>query len=120
MKLHLENSTLNIELNTSEKVLSLPGSLAIPWTHITEVKAAEPASNWWDIRAPGTFLPGVIKAGTYYTRRGKEFWYYPKGKKPLVLELRDENYKRIILGLDDAASWQKKIQEQVKKEGHAE
>jgi hypothetical protein len=99
MKLHLEDSTLHIELSVSEKVLSLRGSFAIPWSHITEVKAAEPESNWWDIRAPGTFLPGVIKAGTYYTRRVKEFWYYPKGKKPLVLELKDENYKRVIRGL---------------------
>ena len=24
---------------------------------------------------PVTFIPGVIKAGTYLTNRGKEFWY---------------------------------------------
>jgi len=44
----------------------------------------------------GTYLPEVIKAGTYYTPRGKEFWYVTK-KGCLVLELRDEPYKRIIL-----------------------
>jgi len=89
-------------------------------SHITEVKAAEPETSWRDLRAPGTFFPGIIKAGTYYTKRGKEFWYYKKGKKPLVLELRNESYKRIILGLDDAPAWQQEIQEQIGKEGHAE
>lgn len=96
VKLCIENSNLHIELTTSEKIFTLHGSLTIPWSHITEVKAAEPESKWWDIRAPGTFLPGVIKAGAYYTRRGK---------KPLALELRNEGYQRIILGLDDAAAW---------------
>jgi len=62
---------------------------------------------------PGTrnVFPGDYQGRHYYTKRGKEFWYYKKGKKPLVLELRNESYKRIILGLDDAAAWQQEIQE---------
>jgi hypothetical protein len=120
MKLRLENSTLNIELSTVEKFFSLHGSFVIPWSHITQVKAAEPESSWWDLRAPGTFVPGVIKAGTYYTKRGKEFWYYRQGKDPLVLELRDEKYRRIVLGLDDSAAWQQEIQKQVRKNHHVQ
>jgi hypothetical protein len=53
-------------------------------------------------------------------KRGKEFWCYKKGKKPLVLKLRNESYKRVILGLDDAAAWQEELQGRVGKEGHAE
>ena len=116
MELRIKNSALHIELNTSEKILTLHGSFVLPWSHITEVKATEPESKWWDIRAPGTFLPGVIKAGTHYTKRGKEFWCYKKGKKPLVLELRNESYKRVILGLDDAAAWQEELQGRVSKD----
>jgi hypothetical protein len=119
MKLRLEDSTLKIELSAAEKILALHGSFAIPWSHITEVKAAEPESKWWDIRAPGTFIPGVIRAGTYYTRRGKEFWSYTRGKKPLVLELRNEKYQRLILGLDNAFEWQQKIQKWISGNSHA-
>ena len=33
-----------------------------------------------EIKAPGTSIPGLIKAGTFYSNRGKEFWYVTKGK----------------------------------------
>ncbi len=46
--------------------------------HIVEVRTEAPETSWREIRAPRTYLPGVMKAGTYYTPRGKEFWYATK------------------------------------------
>jgi len=62
-----------------------------------------------EIRAPDTNLPGLIKAGTYYTDKGKQFWFVTKGKGILNIELKNEPYKRIILGIDDNVKWAKKI-----------
>jgi hypothetical protein len=61
--------------------------------------------------APGTFLPGAIKAGTYYTPRGREFWYVTKDKDYLVLELQDEPFKKIILTLEQNQLWVQRILE---------
>lgn len=58
---------------------------------------------------PGTYFPGLIKAGTYYTRNGKEFWYVIRGKNYLTIELENESYKRIVLGLDENQEWVGKI-----------
>jgi len=81
----------------------------IPLANIKGVTTEEPQSNWAEIRAPGTFLPGVIKAGTYYTGRGKEFWYVTKEKDYLTLELQHEPYQRIVLTIDQSADWIQRI-----------
>jgi len=111
MNLSIVGHTLRIELEWYEQLwaFNLQNSLEIPLEHITSVTTDEPPSSWTEIRAPGTFLPGVIKAGTYYTPRGKEFWYVTKDKDYLVLELRDESFKKIILTLDQSQSWAERI-----------
>jgi len=54
-------------------------------------------------------IPGLIKAGTYYTDKGKQFWLVTKEKGILNIELKNESYKRIILGIDNNVKWAKKI-----------
>jgi hypothetical protein len=58
---------------------------------------------------PEFFLPEVIKTGTYYTDQGKEFWYVTQDRNYLILELKDEPYKRIILTLNNNESWQQTL-----------
>jgi hypothetical protein len=112
MKLHLENDTLTIELEWYEQLwaFTLDRQIRIPFNHINRVTTAEPESNWAEIRAPGTFLPGVIKAGTYYTKRGKEFWYVTADKDYLTLELHDETYRRVIITIPDNIAWCERIE----------
>jgi hypothetical protein len=50
-------------------------------------------------------IPGIIKVGTYYSSRGKEFWYVTQKQNYLTLELKDESFQRIILTLDDNQVW---------------
>ncbi len=96
----MNEAHLHIDFSFWEKVWGMHGSFSIPRSHIVEITHAAPQSSWKDLRAPGTFLPGVIKAGTYYTPRGKEFWYVTRKNRQFVtVELRDERYKRIVLSL---------------------
>ncbi|WP_052128657.1 hypothetical protein [Neosynechococcus sphagnicola] len=107
MQLRLDSDRLCIQLEWFEQLwaFNLNNTFTIPLTHILQVSTASPQSNWGEIRAPGTFVPGVIKAGTYYTREGPEFWYVTRDQDYLTLELQEEFFKRIILTLDDAATW---------------
>ena len=114
MKLTIKNGSLRIEFEGIEKVLCLKCVIEIPLKHIKKVSIEKPKRSWSDIRLPGTWIPRVIRAGTYYTSRGKEFWYMPRKKKPLVIELREGDYKRIILGLDDNEKWKAKIESLLK------
>jgi len=114
MKLTIYEGKLRIDLSDLEKVLAIKRDFEIPLEHIVEVRTEAPEISWREIRAPGTYLPGVIKAGTYYTPRGKEFWYVTK-KGCLVLELRDEPYRRIILSVERYKQWAESIKKATSK-----
>jgi hypothetical protein len=108
MKLTIYNEKLKIDLKDLQKVLAIRGGFKIPLEHIVKATTETPETSWREIRAPGTYLPGVIKAGTYYTPRGREFWYATK-KGCLVLELKNESYKRIVLSIDGNKQWAERI-----------
>jgi hypothetical protein len=111
MNLNITDDKLQIEFSLKEQLLAarLHQRWEIPLSHIQQVTTAKPESSWKDLRAPGTDFPGVIKAGTYYTQRGKEFWFVTRDRDYLVIELEDESYKRIILNVDDNLSWQQRL-----------
>ncbi len=110
MKLSINNIGLKVELGFFDKILSIRGSLQIPLKNIREATTKPPETRWWrDIRMPGTYIPGLIKAGTYYTKNGKEFWFVIKGKNYLTIELENESYQRIVLGLNENEYWAEKI-----------
>lgn len=104
---------LQIELEWYEQLWSfhLSKTIEINIERIKRASTEEPQSNWTEIRAPGTFLPEVIKAGTYYTNRGREFWYVTKNRDYLTLELQDEYFKRIILTISDSSAWAERIEQ---------
>lgn len=98
MEIMKKANTLEIKLTNLEKILSLHSDFSIPLTNVVEIKEKVPESGWLDLKFPGTFLPGFIKAGTYLTKRGKEFWYTTKNRQhTYVVELRDFSYKRLVL-----------------------
>jgi hypothetical protein len=112
MKIDVSNHQIIIHLSGTERLWAfhLGSTITIPAAHIKSVSNAEPASNWKEIRAPGTFIPGVIKSGTYYSDRGREFWYVTREKDYLILELKDEYYKWITLTIDNSETLAHQIQ----------
>jgi hypothetical protein len=108
LKLEISNGKLRIDLGDLEKALAIKGGFEIPLQNIVKAGTEAHRTGWKETRAPGTHLPGTIKAGTYYTPRGKEFWYVTD-KGVVVLELENESYKRIILSIDENKEWAEKI-----------
>ena len=111
MILGLIGNTFSIEWEWFEQLwaFNLEKTFEIPLERIESASTEEPPSDWLELRAPGTFFPGLIKAGTYYTLRGKEFWYVTQDRNYLVLKLRDFDFQTIVLTLDNAASWSERI-----------
>ena len=98
MKLSIKNAALVVELNRKESVLAIKRNIVVPLKNIRKVHRKVPKTVWKELRMPGTFFPEIIKAGTYYTPRGKEFWYLKRNDMPLVVEIKGHNYKRLVLG----------------------
>ena len=124
MILNLVGNTLHIDWEWPEQLwgCNLKSSWCIPLDRIAAVSLDEPVTHWTDLRAPGTFWPGVIRAGTYRTKRGKEFWYVT-GKREghyLTLELQGEAFDRIVLTVAAPADWRDRILQQQKKGSSSE
>jgi hypothetical protein len=113
MQLFIDADQLRIELTWMERFWAVHASqtITIPLAEIRQVSTDLPAGNGFTIRSPGTFVPGWIKAGTYYHDRLRAFWYTKPKKPVLTLELTpDAYYREIVLTLDDNLGWRDRIQ----------
>jgi len=101
MNIVVEDELVIIELAGSEKIMSCKRRLEIQRGHILEVTSGIPDDRL-EMPMLATSIPGVVKAGTYLTRRGKEFWFVKPNKDHYVtLELHEEApFRRLVLGLD--------------------
>ena len=53
----------------------------------------------------GTHIPNIIRAGTFYSNRGMEFWLLRNTDNPIVIDLIKCRYNRIIIGIRDQNEW---------------
>ena len=116
MQIISDDSNLYIKFNITEKILGVHGSFTIPLDTISDIHTDIPKHMPHGLRFPGTFFPGLIKAGTYLTNRGKEFWYATRNKKLLCIELKQGFYKKIILSTNDNELIKNRILEKIRKD----
>jgi len=96
--------TVHIQLRLWDKVLAVHGSLRIPLDHIESV-GVEPAPPVpWFTKLIGANIPGVLAAGTFFTKGGLAFYDYGAGVECLVLELTHEKFVRAIVEVDPPQS----------------
>jgi hypothetical protein len=56
------------------------------------------------IRLPGTYIPGLITAGSYYTQEGWVFCDIMSPGKCLEIHLQNEKYSKLIIQVEDIES----------------
>jgi hypothetical protein len=99
----IQDDRVRFEVEGWDKLWTLKTALEIPLAHIVSVRAdPEPARGWFHgLRLPGTEIPGLITAGTFYTRDGAVFFDIHDPAKAIVVELNHEHYKRLVLEVED-------------------
>lgn len=101
--LSIEEGKLKLFVMGADKLWALKGSLEIPLVHIAGVRAdPSVAHSWWHgLRMPGTNLPGVITAGTFYQDGKRVFWDVHHPENTIVIDLHDERYNELIIEVAD-------------------
>jgi hypothetical protein len=101
--LTIANGILTLHVRGSDQLWSLKSSLEIPLRHVANVRADPTvAHGWWHgVRMPGTNVPGVITAGTFYQHGQRVFWDVHNPESTIVIELRDERYNELIVEVAD-------------------
>jgi hypothetical protein len=102
-KIELTRDELIVRLNLWEMLLSMHSSLRIPLEAIRGATDDEGFRGLaFGFRAPGTSIPGLISAGTYWRGQDRQFVFVTRGSHPVVIELAHKNLVRIVLGVLDA------------------
>jgi hypothetical protein len=95
---------LTYELSALEKVGALASS---PSADIANLNSVTREENPWStrvlrgIRAPGTGFPYVIMLGTMWHRKGRDFCVVYKKRPVLILEFKNEKFKRWVIPATD-------------------
>ena len=103
--LEITPDALAIHLNRWERLGALHDNFTVPWDHIERAEAAKdlwPSVRGW--RAPGTGLPHVILLGRMRHRDGRDFTAIYKNLPGVIVELRDEPFRRILASTPNAAA----------------
>jgi hypothetical protein len=82
-----------------DRLWSFKSQITIPLSHITGATlGGEEARGWWlGLRMPGTHIPGVIVAGTFYQHDGRVFYDVHNPDNAIVVELDHEKYDHLVV-----------------------
>ena len=110
--LSIAEGKLMLHVRGADKLWAFKSSLEIRLVHIAGVRAdPEAASGWYHgIRMPGTNVPGVITAGTFYQDGKRVFWDVHNPEKTIVIDLHDERYNELVVEVNDPDAAVKLIQ----------
>lgn len=112
VQLQVENGKLVMHVLGADKLWALKSTLEIPVVHISGARAdSSVAHGWWKgIKFPGTNIPGVITAGTFYQHGKRIFWDVHNPDKTIVIALHDDRFDELIVEVADPVEAVKLIQ----------
>ena len=92
---------IQIEILGLHRIWALKSSLQFPLSSIRSV-AIDPqlASKPRGFRAPGTHIPRLITAGTFYADKKRWFWDVCNPDNAIVIELEGEKYQMLVVEVD--------------------
>ena len=98
----VEGDVVRFEVEGWDKLWAMKSQLTIPLSHIRAVRSDPDAARGWfhGLRMPGTSLPGVITAGTFYQSDGAVFFDVHDPDRAVVIELEHEKYNRLVIEVD--------------------
>ena len=103
VRVSFDGDRVRFDVEGWDQLWALRSQLEIPLAHIRSVRVdPEPARGWWHgIKFPGTNIPGILTAGTFYGSDGAVFYDVHDPENTIVLELDHEHYRRLVIEVED-------------------
>jgi hypothetical protein len=103
VKPEISGGNLILRVEGADKIFALKSELTIPLKHITDIRMDEAVvRGWWHgLRFPGTNIPGVITAGTFYQDGKRVFWDIHHPEAAVVISLTHEAYNELVIEVED-------------------
>ena len=102
-EVELTLDALVVHVQGMDQLWALKSRLEIPLSHVVGPEVNPGVAQGWSkgVRAPGTHVPGVIAAGTFYQEGERVFWDVHDPEKTVVIHLEDERYARLVIEVED-------------------
>jgi hypothetical protein len=105
VNIHIENGVVTFRIAGVHKLWALKSRIVVPVQDIVAVDGSEAAPRWAGWRIAGTWMPGLITAGTFRQDGQWTFWDVAHSPAAIVVTLRGHWYSRLIIEVarpDDA------------------
>ncbi len=84
------------------KIWAMKDKVVVPFDNIKLVHTnVNDLPVWKGWRLPGTHLPYVITAGSYYRSGTWTFWDVSKRQNAIIVELKEGKYTRLVVEVED-------------------
>ena len=104
VEIHANGDEIELEVQGLHRLWALRRRIAFPRGAVRAVKRL-PADAlrglWKGWRVPGTQLPGVIVAGTYYRDGERHFWDVRHADRAIEIELEGQPFRRLFVEVGD-------------------
>jgi hypothetical protein len=102
-EVELTRDALVVHVQGMDQLWALKSRLEIPLAHVVAAEVDPEIAREWHkgIRAPGTHVPGVITAGTFYQDGERVFWDVHDPERAVMIQLRDERYARLVIEVEN-------------------
>jgi hypothetical protein len=99
----IDDGVLGVEMLGVDKLWTLRSHIDIPLENVQAIRRdPDRVRRWWSgLRAPGTWIPGVIKAGTFHKDGKSVFFDVHDPANTVIIELADERFSELVLEVDD-------------------
>ena len=103
VEVSLDGESLLFAVKGWDVLWSLTSHLEIPLSHVLGARSdPEVAQGWYKgLRLPGTSVPGVITAGTFYQDGKRIFWDVHNAANTVVVDLQDDRYDELVVEVAD-------------------
>ena len=97
--LSIEGSSLLLDVQGWDKLWAMKSRLEIPLSHIKDIhRDADMKIGWYGgLKMPGTDIPNVFRAGTFYVQGDWVFWDVRHPEQAIIISLADERYAKLIV-----------------------
>lgn len=100
VKIKINDEMIEFEILDSHKIWTFQSSIKVKLSNIVNIYKKDEKYDWFPgWRVPGTNIPYLITAGTYFKNKEKHFWDVTNYKDVYVFELQNTEYKKLFLNI---------------------
>jgi hypothetical protein len=104
VEIHADGDRVEVEVRGWHQVWAMKRRIAFPRTAVRGARrlpADALRGAWKGWRVPGTHLPGIIVAGTFYKDGERQFWDVRHADRGIEIELAGQPYDRLFVEVAD-------------------